>query len=66
MMKLPYRQMLAVALLLTTTNAYSAGIWLTENGTAAMGTATAGRAALANDASTAFNNPAGMTRLDRS
>jgi len=31
-----------------------------------MGTATAGRAALARDASTAFNNPAGMTRLDRS
>jgi long-chain fatty acid transport protein len=31
-----------------------------------MGTASAGRFALANDASTAFNNPAGMTRLDRS
>jgi len=56
----------AAALLLTTGNAHAAGIWLSENGTAAMGTATAGRFALANDASTAFNNPAGMTRLDRS
>jgi long-chain fatty acid transport protein len=61
-----YRHLLAAALLLTATNAQAAGIWLSENGTAAMGTATAGRVALANDASTAFNNPAGMTRLDRS
>lgn len=67
MRKLPYRPIFAAAvLLLTTTNAHSAGIWLNENGTAAMGIATAGRFALANDASTAFNNPAGMTRLDRS
>ena len=44
----------------------AAGIWLSENGTSGMGTATAGRVALANDASTAFSNPAGMTRLDRS
>jgi len=39
----------AAALLLTTSNAQAAGIWLSENGTAAMGTATAGRVALAND-----------------
>lgn len=65
--KLPYSYVLAAAaLLLTTTNARAAGIWLSENGTSGMGTATAGRVALANDASTAFNNPAGMTRLDRS
>jgi long-chain fatty acid transport protein len=67
MEKLNHRHVLAAAtFLLITSNAHAAGIWLSENGTAAMGTATAGRVALANDASTAFNNPAGMTRLDRS
>ena len=35
-------------------------------GTTDLGTASAGRAAIAKDASTAFGNPAGMTRLDRS
>ena len=67
MMKLDYRHLLATAaMVLAATNSQAAGIWLSENGTTGMGTATAGRAALANDASTAFNNPAGMTRLDRS
>jgi len=58
--------LLVALLLLTATNVRAAGIWLSENGTAGMGTASAGRVALADDASTAFNNPAGMTRLDRS
>jgi len=56
----------AAVLVLATTNARAAGIWLYEMGQADMGTATAGRAAMARDASTAFSNPAGMTRLDRS
>lgn len=43
---------------------WSAGLWLYELGTPDLGTAGAGRAALANDASTAGSNPAGMTRLD--
>jgi long-chain fatty acid transport protein len=46
--------------------AQSAGLWLYEQGTPDMGTAAAGRVALATDASTAAQNPAGMTRLDRS
>ena len=46
--------------------AWGAGLWLYEAGTPDMGTAVAGRAALARDASTAGTNPAGMTRLDRS
>lgn len=46
--------------------AWSAGLWLYEGGAPDVGTATAGRAALANDASTAAVNPAGMTRLDGS
>jgi len=42
------------------------GVWLYESGTPDLGTATAGRAAMATDASTAGANPAGMTRLERS
>jgi long-chain fatty acid transport protein len=40
------------------------GLWLYEAGTPDLGTAGAGRAAMAKDASTASQNPAGMTRLD--
>jgi long-chain fatty acid transport protein len=39
------------------------GLWLYEEGTPDLGTAGAGRAAAARDASTAGGNPAGMTRL---
>ena len=39
------------------------GLYLNEFGTSSMGTAGAGANAYANDASTAFHNPAGMTRL---
>ena len=46
--------------------AWGGGVWLYEGGTPDLGTAGAGRAALAEDASTAGANPAGMTRLDRS
>ncbi len=45
---------------------WAGGLWLYELGTPDLGTAGAGRAATATDASTAFGNPAGMTRLDRS
>lgn len=45
--------------------AQGAGLWLYEFATPDMGTASAGRAALAKDASTASINPAGMTRLKR-
>jgi long-chain fatty acid transport protein len=51
---------------LAATSAWSAGLWLYEYGAPDMGTAAAGRAALAKDASTAGGNPAGMTRLERS
>jgi len=44
----------------------AAGLWLYEQATPDMGSASAGRAALAMDASTAAVNPAGMPRLDRS
>ena len=45
---------------------HAAGLWLYEQATPDMGSASAGRVALAMDASTASVNPAGMTRLDRS
>ncbi|MGD8252465.1 MAG: outer membrane protein transport protein [Desulfobacterales bacterium] len=46
--------------------AQGAALWLYEMGAPDMGAAGAGQAAKAADASTAFLNPAGMTRLDRS
>jgi long-chain fatty acid transport protein len=48
------------------TTARAGGFWLYEMGTPDLGTASAGRAAMAKDASTVFGNPAGMTKLDRS
>jgi long-chain fatty acid transport protein len=45
--------------------AWGGGVWLYEGGTPDLGTAGAGRAALAVDASTVGANPAGMMRLDR-
>lgn len=44
--------------------AHAGGLLLYEFGTADVGLAAAGYAARAQDASTAFTNPAGMTRLD--
>lgn len=44
--------------------AQAGGLWLYEQGTPDQGTSAAGRAALGKDASTAYGNPAGMTRLD--
>jgi long-chain fatty acid transport protein len=46
--------------------AWAGGIWLYEMATPDQGTAAAGRAALGLDASTAWANPAGMTRLEQS
>ena len=46
--------------------AFAGGAWVYEMATPDLGTAAAGRAALASDASTAFSNPAGMTRLEGS
>jgi long-chain fatty acid transport protein len=46
--------------------AHGAGLWLYEMGTPDVGTASAGMASRADDAATAFANPAGMTRLTES
>jgi len=45
--------------------AFAGGLYLYEVGTPDVGLAAAGYAARAQDASTVFTNPAGMTRLDR-
>lgn len=55
-----------ITALLTASAALGAGLWLYEGGGPDVGTAAAGRAATASDASAAGGNPAGMTRLDRS
>jgi long-chain fatty acid transport protein len=55
-----------VVLLAYVTSARGAGLLLYETGAPDLGTASAGRAAMAADASTAAANPAGMTLLDRS
>jgi long-chain fatty acid transport protein len=55
----------AAVLLLISQPAGGAGIALYETGAPDLGTASAGRAAMAADASTVATNPAGMTLLDR-
>jgi long-chain fatty acid transport protein len=52
-------------LVLLSQPAWGAGIALYETGAPDLGTASAGRAAMAADASTVATNPAGMTLLDR-
>ncbi len=55
----------ALCLALPAPAAWASGLWLYEKGTPEVGTANAGVAARAEDASTAASNPAGMTRLER-
>jgi len=55
-----------LALTIGNSSAFGAGLWLYEMGTPDVGTASAGMASRANDAATAFANPAGMTRLNES
>jgi len=58
--------LLSALLLISARPSYAAGIALYETGAPDLGTASAGRAAMAADASTVATNPAGMTLLDRS
>lgn len=54
-----------LGLLLTLSTGQAGGLYLYEIGSSDVGLAAAGYAARAQDASTAFTNPAGMTRLER-
>jgi long-chain fatty acid transport protein len=44
---------------------WASGLWMYERATPEVGTANAGVAARAQDASIAISNPAGMTRLEK-
>ena len=55
---------LMAAILSLPSAAHAGGLFIQEFGTPTQATAGAGAVAKANDASTAFQNPAGMTRLD--
>lgn len=54
------------ASLLLSNTVFAGGFQLYELGTPIMGTAAVGQAAVANDASTSYFNPAGMTQLPSS
>jgi long-chain fatty acid transport protein len=56
---------LILSVILMTSPAWAGAIWVYESGAPDLGTAAAGRAAMALDASTAFGNPAGMTNLNK-
>jgi len=56
----------AVTIALLNASVQAAGLWLYEQGTPDVGTASAGMVSRAQDAATAFANPAGMTRLQGS
>ena len=57
---------LTLAAFLVASSAWAGGLYLYELGTPDVGLASAGWAARAQDASTVYTNPAGMTRLKRS
>jgi len=59
----PSVALIATTFMISTTPAYSAGFALIENSASGMGNAFAGAAAVAEDASTVWFNPAGMTYL---
>jgi long-chain fatty acid transport protein len=54
----------ALVALLLAGSSHAGGLYLNTFGSPSMGTGSAGANAIANDASTAHTNPAGMTRLD--
>jgi long-chain fatty acid transport protein len=56
---------LLAAFVLVSTHAWATGFAVDEQSTFTLGTAQAGRAAIADDADTVFFNPAGMVRLTR-
>ena len=62
-MQLAHFATLALGVFTLSSSSHAAGLWLHETGTEDLGTATAGRAASANDASIAAGNPAGMPLL---
>src|SRR5438552_250599 len=64
--RLAMLSLLLFASFASSNKALAGGFFLSEMGTPDLGLASAGSAARAQDASTVFTNPAGMTRLDQS
>ncbi|WP_022962638.1 OmpP1/FadL family transporter [Halopseudomonas pelagia] len=60
-----YRAALAFAVAAASTQAAANGVAINEQSASSMGTGFAGRSSSAQDASTVFGNPAGMSKLDR-
>ncbi|MCF5708922.1 transporter [Pseudomonas syringae] len=65
MTKVMNRTTLGLAIGLASTQLFAAGFALNEQSVSGMGTGFAGRSSSADDASTVFGNPAGMSRLKR-
>ncbi|MDF2641135.1 MAG: Long-chain fatty acid transport protein [Pseudomonas sp.] len=65
MTKVMHRTSLGLAIGLASTQLFAAGFALNEQSVSSMGTGFAGRSSSADDSSTVFGNPAGMSRLKR-
>lgn len=63
--KTAYRTALALAVAAASTQVAANGVAINEQSASSMGTGFAGRSSSAQDASTVFGNPAGMSKLDR-
>jgi long-chain fatty acid transport protein len=65
MKKVMLKTTLSLAVALASTQLFAAGFALNEQSISGMGTGFAGRSSAADDASTVFGNPAGMSRIKR-
>ncbi|MNJ16448.1 putative outer membrane protein precursor [compost metagenome] len=65
MKKVMLKTSLSLAVTLASTQLFASGFALNEQSVSGMGTGFAGRSSSADDASTVFGNPAGMSRLKR-
>ena len=65
MKKAMLKTSLGVAVALASSQLFAAGFALNEQSVSGMGTGFAGRSSSAEDASTVYGNPAGMSRLKR-
>src|SRR5689334_12872437 len=65
MKKIVLKSPFGLAVVLASSNVFASGFALNEQSVSGMGAGFAGRSSSAEDASTVFGNPAGMSRLKR-
>ena len=65
MKKVMLKTTISLAVAMASTQIFASGFALNEQSISGMGTGFAGRSSAADDASTVFGNPAGMSRLKR-